>query len=207
MNKQEVKDLLALIAQAWNNAPEMSTGTLAIWAKTLEDIPLAVAKLAMQKLLFTGKPFSPSFAEIRGAALEIVQDRNPTPAEAYRHVSKCIGEAVFYDDCWEAEGYEDLHPLVRRTLELFGVRDFAMAEPAHARPQFMRMYEQVLRRAEEDAALPPGFRKEIEALRANSRSLPDPDNAKKAREMIEGLAQKKGMFDESSTHPPGFHPD
>ncbi|MEI6510377.1 MAG: replicative helicase loader/inhibitor [bacterium] len=88
MNKQEVKDLLALIAQAWNNAPEMSTGTLTIWAKTLEDIPLAVAKMAMQKLLFTGKPFSPSFAEIRGAALEIVQDRNPTPAEAYAQASR-----------------------------------------------------------------------------------------------------------------------
>jgi hypothetical protein len=203
MNKHEVKDLLALIAQAWNNAPEMSTGTLAIWAKVLEDIPLVVAKVAVQKLLFTGKPFSPSFAEIRGAALEIVQDRNPTPAEAYGQVSKCIGEAVFYDDCWEAEGYENLHPLVRRTLEHFGVREFAMAETAHARPQFMRMYEQELRRAQEEAALPLGFRNEIEALRANYRTLPDPNNAKKAREMIEGLAEKKGMFDEPSTRPPG----
>ncbi|MCX5971749.1 MAG: replicative helicase loader/inhibitor [Coprothermobacterota bacterium] len=201
MTKQEVRDLLTLIAQAWNNAPEMSTGTLAIWAKVLEEIPLEVAKIAVQKLLFTGKPFSPSYAEIRGAALEIVQERNLTPAEAYGKASRCIGDAVFFDDHWEAEGYEDLHPLVRRTLEHFGVREFAMADPAHARPQFMRMYEQELRRAQEEAALPPGFRKEIEALRTNYRTLPDPDNAKKAREMIEGLAEKKGMFDESSTRP------
>ena len=106
MTKQEAKDLLALIAQAWNNAPEMSTGTLAIWAKVLEDIPLVVAKVAVQKLLFTGKPFSPSYAEIRGAALEIVQERNPTPAEAYGQASRCIGNAVFFDDYWKTEGYD-----------------------------------------------------------------------------------------------------
>ena len=92
-------------------------------------------------------------------------------------------------------------------MEHFGVREFAMAETTHARPQFMRMYEQVLRQAQEDAALSPGFRKEIKALRANYPALADPEKAKKAREMIESLAEEKGMFDESSTHPPGFLSD
>ncbi|MCX5977670.1 MAG: replicative helicase loader/inhibitor [Coprothermobacterota bacterium] len=195
MTKQETKDLLMLIAQSWNNAPEVDISTLSIWAEMLKEMPFIVAKMAVKKLLLVGKPFSPSSAEIRHAALEIVQECFPIPAEAYGMVSKVIRTIFFFDDHWEAEGYEDLHPLVRRTLELFGVYEFAMAEPAHARPQFMRMYEQVVKRAEEEAALPPGFRKEIEALRANYPALADLEKAKQAREMIESLADKKRMFD------------
>lgn len=182
MTKSEVKSLLALIAEIWRSAPEATAASLAIWAELLEDMPLAVAKKAVKMLALTGKPFAPTISEIRGAAIEITRPRFPTPAEAYGQAKEFINEELQWNR---------LHPLVQRTLECFGVGNYANAESNHARPQFMRMYEQIVKRAEEEAMLPVAFREEIEALRGGQAALTE--NAQKAREMIEGLAKGKGM--------------
>ena len=75
---------------------------------------------------------------------------------------------------------------------MFGVVEFANANPEFARPQFMKIYEQLAKRAEEEALLPAGFKEETEALRGGHAALPSP-NAEKARAMIEALAKEKGM--------------
>jgi hypothetical protein len=56
----------------------------------------------------------------------------------------------------------------------------------------MKIYEQLVKRAEEEALLPAGFKEENEALQGGHAALPSP-NAEKARAMIEALAKEKGM--------------
>jgi hypothetical protein len=182
MTKPEVKSILSLIAEIWRSAPEATTASLAIWTELLEDMPLAVAKRAVKMLALAGKPYAPTISEIRQAAIEITRPQFPTAAEAYRQASDYVMD--------EVNAQAKLHPLVRRALECFGIYSFSMAESTHARPQFMKMYEQLLHRAEEDAALPVAFKQEIEALRGQ----PALENGQQAREMIKELSIEKGML-------------
>ncbi|MEI6310337.1 MAG: hypothetical protein WCP58_11940 [bacterium] len=74
-----------------------------------------------------------------------------------------------------------MHPLARKALELFGVVEFANANSQFARPQFMKIYEQLAKRAEEEALL---------ALPAEQPALVEnAERANEAKAMIEALAK------------------
>lgn len=190
MTKSETRSILALIAQAWRNAPDADEATLSIWSEMLADMPLQLAKLSVKKLLLTGKPFSPSIAEVRSTALDITQTANntrlPTPAEAYGQAREASATFVEYSDGFECSGMEKMHPLARKALELFGVSAFFFADAEVKRAQYMRMYEQLLHRAEEDMALPLSFEDEV-------RSLGQSALGEQAKELIQELAAGKGI--------------
>ena len=189
MTRAEVVILLGYMSEVWTNAREASVRTVDTWIDLLGDVPFPAAQRAVRKLAMTWGPFAPIPADIRRAAREI---RDPLAIEAHDQAIKAIGTLYVFSDGWRCEGLKEMHPLARKALELFGVVEFANANPEFARPQFMKIYEQLAKRAEEEALLPAGFKEEIEALRGGHAALPSP-NAEKARAMIEALAKEKGM--------------
>lgn len=194
MTKSEVKSILSLISECWKNSPDASPATLSVWSEMLGDIPIAIAKAAVKKLLLAGKPFSPSISEIRQVAVEITRPRFPTPAEAYEQATDFTDALtwLYGEKWWECLSWERMHPLARRVLGIIGIRSFAEGEASVIRGQFLKMYGQLLQREQEDAVLPLSFKQEVEALQAGQPALPNP-NAEKARAMIEGLAKEKEM--------------
>ena len=189
MTRAEVVILLGYMSEVWTNAREASVRTVDTWTDLLGDMPFPVAQRAVRKLAMTWGPFAPIPADIRRAAREI---RDPLAIEAHAQSIKAIGTLYVFSDGWQCEGLKEMHPLARRALELFGVIEFANANPEFARPQYMKIYEQLVKRAEEEALLPGGFKEEIEVLRGGHAALPSP-NTEKAKEMIEALAKEKGM--------------
>ena len=189
MNRTEVAVLLSYMNHVWANAKESSTEALDVWTGLLEDLPFSAVQQAVKKLAMTWGPFAPIPADIRRAAREI---RNPLAIEAHDQAIKAIGALCVFSDGWRCEGLKEIHSLAMRALELFGVVEFANANPQFARPQFMKIYEQLVKRAEEEALLPAGFKEETEALRGGHAALPS-SNAEKSRAMIEALAKEKGM--------------
>jgi hypothetical protein len=118
----------------------------------------------------------------RRAAREI---RDPLAIEAHDQAIKAIGTLIVFSDGWRCEGLKEMHPLARKALELFGVVEFANANPQFARPQFMKIYEQLVKRADEEAMLP---------LPAGQPALVENvERAKEAKAMIEAFTQWEQM--------------
>lgn len=215
MKKNEVKAILALIAQAWRNAPEPDEATLAIWLETIGDMSFMVARMAVKKILLSGGPYSPTISEIRRAAAEMVRSPFPTPTEAYGQAREAIRTLYVYSTGLECEELEKLHPLVRKVLEIYGLVNFNETDQGVVKGQFMKMYESELKRAQETALLPVDFRKEIEAMQkaGDHAALPEkraalpekaafPDQVKAllgpaaaevVQEMIQKMAKEKAM--------------
>ncbi|MCX5971331.1 MAG: replicative helicase loader/inhibitor [Coprothermobacterota bacterium] len=178
MNRFEVAVLLSYMNHVWANAKESSTEALDVWTGLLEDLPFPAVQQAVRNLAMTRGPFAPSPWEIRQAAMAV---HSLLAIEAHDQAIKAIGTLYVFSDGWRCEGLKEMHPLARRALELFGVREFANANPEFARPQYMKIYEQLVKRAEEDALLPAGGRRPGE--RQALPSLP-------LREAIGGLLRE-----------------
>ncbi len=179
-SREQVAALLSYMNHVWANAKESSTEALDVWTGLLEDLPFRAAQQAIKKLAMTKGPFAPSPWEIRQAALAV---RSPLAIEAHDQAIKAIGTLYVFSDGWQCE--METHPLARKALELFGVIEFSEANPEFARPQYMKIYESLLKRAEEDALLP---------LPAGQPALiGNVERANEARAMIEALAKEKGM--------------
>ena len=182
MTRAEVIILLGYMSEVWTNAREASVRTVDTWTDLLGDMHFRVAQQAVRKLAMTWGPFAPIPADIRRAAREI---RAPLAIEAHDQSLKAIGTLYVFSDGWQCEGLKEMHPLARKALELFGVIEFANANPEFARPQYMKIYEQLVKRAEEEAMLP---------LPAGQPALVENiERANEARAMIEALAKEKGM--------------
>ena len=182
MTRAEVIILLGYMSEVWTNAREASVRTVDTWTDLLGDMHFRVAQQAVRKLAMTWGPFAPIPADIRRAAREI---HAPLAIEAHAQSIKAIGTLYVFSDGWQCEGLKEMHPLARKALELFGVIEFANANPEFARPQYMKIYEQLVKRAEEEAMLP---------LPAGQPALVENiERANEARAMIEDLAEEKGM--------------
>jgi hypothetical protein len=191
MNRKEAGALLAFISEIWSNAPTADGATIDLWSETLSRTPFYLATLAIKKLLFTGTYYAPSLPEIIQTANDVVQKPLPASGEAYALVSKKLDGVYFYAEGMAPEVWAALHPIVRRTLEIIGVREFAMGDSAYIRPLFMKIYAQLLKQAKEEM-MPESFKKELAAYR--SQDQPElTERAEEVRKMIEGLAKEKGM--------------
>jgi hypothetical protein len=188
MTRTETASVLAYMGEVWPNSKEASAKTLDVWFDLLGDLPFQAVQKAIRGLAMTHGPFAPGVADIRRAAMG---SRFPTPIEAYGQAMEALDTLFIYSDGYECEGMKLMHPLARKALELFGIRELNDADPTFARPQFMKAYESLLARAEEDAALPLSFKQEIEALRSGQPALPE--NVQKARDLIAAVAAGKGM--------------
>ena len=159
----------------------MTEGTLLIYSRALSDLPPAELNAAMLYLLRTSK-YWPTVAEII-EAVKILRERVqgtalPSAADAWGEVIELVRRRGVY------EPWEYSCPEVKAAVEKFGRVELCMIEENAvntARAQFMRMYDQVVRRNEQD-------KKVDEVL----ERLPD-EKAQIARGKIIELAEAKRM--------------
>jgi len=128
----------------------MDEGALLIYARALSILPVDAINAAMLELLTTSK-FWPSVAEIFETAKSIraysEESTIPTAADAWGEVIGLVKKYGIYKP-WDYSCEE-----VKRAAELFGKMELCMIEENAvntARAQFMRMYNEIVQRKEQD---------------------------------------------------------
>ena len=122
-----------------------------LWFKQLEDIPYQVAETGLNKWVALNK-WSPSIADIREMASEIVNGELPDWGDAWEEVCKAIR---CYGSYRALEALESLSPLARKATERMGFTNLCMSENVSAdRANFRMIYETLAERQKRDAQLP-----------------------------------------------------
>lgn len=123
-----------------------------LWFRQLQDIPYEVAEAGLNKWVATNK-WSPSIADIREMATNIVDGDIPAWGEAWEQVIRAIRTHGYYR---VSETLEMLDPLTKKVVEqMGGVRKLCMSDtPDVDRANFRMMYETLAKRQHEDRLLP-----------------------------------------------------
>jgi hypothetical protein len=164
--------------------PQVAVGeqTLKVYVQMLADIPLDVLDAVIEQAVTECK-FFPSLAELRRVYLALTSDLTHRPAsfEAWGAVLAEFGRTGSYGEPQFAD------PLVARCVEIVGWRQLCLSENQVAdRAHFVRVYEQLQRRAEDDLRWLPASRAMIERAVAAKRieELPAPTTSRLAGEVV-----------------------
>ena len=114
-----------------------------LWYRELQDIPFPVAEAALRKWVSTQK-WSPSIAELREAAAEIVMGETQDWGESWEKVLHAVRRFGIYN---EAKAMESFDPMTRLAVERLGFRNVCLSENISAeRANFRMIYETIERR-------------------------------------------------------------
>lgn len=153
------KDVLGLLTILQANYPrfyaDMTPEALKIcadtWTVMLSDTSLEIATLALQRLIAISK-FPPTIAELRESISAVRNPKLPDSGEAWGEVLEAIRKYGYYNP---TEGLNSLREPVREIVRRMGWRDLCMSENGMAdRAHFLRMYETLEKRINEDRQLP-----------------------------------------------------
>lgn len=161
MTKGEVAQLLAVLAASYPRF-EVDDLKVRVWHEMLGDLDYAVASMAVKKLIMQNT-FPPAIAEVRKAAMEIMRPEQVTGSEAWGEVTRAIRNYGYYR---EAEALASMSPTTARVVRHMGWQDICMSEDPTGvlRGQFLKMYDQVFAREQEQQLLPEGLREQIKGL-------------------------------------------
>ena len=132
-----------------------------LWFNQLKDIPYEVAELALNKWVATNK-WSPSIAEIRATAAEIVNGRQADWGEGWEQVLSAIRRFGSYR---VGEALDSLDDITRQCVERIGFREICASENISIeRASFRMLYEQIAERKKLDNQLPMNLQGLIETM-------------------------------------------
>ena len=141
---------------------------MSLWYRSLSDIPYEAAEYALMKHVQVSK-FIPTIAEIRDAASRVMYGEIPDWGEGWRQALNAIRHYGYYA---EKEALASMDDLTRQTVLRLGYHELCMSEePMQDRANFRMIYEQLARRAREDASLPA----ELKAMAERMRVKPEED--------------------------------
>ena len=104
-----------------------------LWFKQLEDIPMDVAEIGLQKWVSLNK-WSPSIADIREMASSVSHGEQADWGDAWLEVQKAIR---YFGSYRVDEALESLSPLARKATERIGFKNMCMSEnPEVSRANF-----------------------------------------------------------------------
>lgn len=139
-----------------------------LWFMQLQDIPYKVAEAALNKWVAQNR-WSPTIADLRQAASEIVSGEAPDWSKAWENVQRAISR---YGYNRQAEAMEFLDDATRETVRRVGWFDICMSEtPAVQRANFRDIYNQLAERRAKENALPPAVSKLIAEIRHGQLKL------------------------------------
>jgi len=178
MNLNEAIKLVAIAVASFPNTQDKDMKSTAIaWSKVLSDLPSGIAEAALVKVLNTSK-FFPTLAEIREAATEIQNGglSQITGGEAWAKVTRAIYE--FSISRYNPEDVKDAHAYINDRTISGAVQTFggliAIAESEDPesvmRGQFIRVFENIVKREKEEAMIPDYIK---EFAENNRRELRD----------------------------------
>lgn len=122
-----------------------------LWFYQLNDIPYKVAEVMLNRWAATNK-WSPSIADIREQAAELMQGEAKEWGEAWQEVLKAIR---FFGTYKEEEALKSLDETTRAVVKRLGYRNLCFSEKLEVdRANFRMIYEQKAARDKQDAQLP-----------------------------------------------------
>ncbi|MEI6309812.1 MAG: hypothetical protein WCP58_09245 [bacterium] len=163
MTGEETGRFLALLAEGWRDAPDVSSAAFSLWQRTLTDVPYPLAEAAFEEALLVGAPFCPKPSEIRRRIVRLLHpdEEIPQAAQAWQMVRESIWK--FWDD--PDQGLASLPTPAPRVAKSIGWHALNNEESAVLRAHFLKMYEVERQRAIEEAALPASFKERRAAMR------------------------------------------
>lgn len=160
MNKAEIAKMLAFITALYPNI-QVKQGTVEAWHEMIGDIPYAIGKEALKKVLAEQQiPALPTIGKIREAALYLKNPNILSPAEAWSQANAALDKYGYYR---ADEGMAVLPPAIKKTIRaLGGFESICTTENIETvRAQFLRMYDQFAKSERENALLPESVRQFI----------------------------------------------
>ena len=159
MTKKEMVVILAILKEAYKDFQVTETKT-SLWYDLLGDLNFKVIQVAVKKLILQS-PYVPTISDIRKQIVEIMHPSIDT-TEAYGEVRRAIKE---YGYDYAPEAFGSMSPLTRKVCEYIGWQNICLSEePSVIRGQFLKMYEQLNARQQENALLPERLKEQIKAL-------------------------------------------
>lgn len=139
-----------------------------LWYKQLEDIPGKIAEAALNKWVAINK-WSPSIAEIRQTATEIITGDMPDWGEAWEKVLKTV-RAYGYNR--QMEAMASLDDLTREAVRRVGWHDICMSENISIeRASFRDCYNTLIQKKQKEAQLSPAIQNMIAEVQRNLKQI------------------------------------
>lgn len=122
-----------------------------LWFRQIEDIPYPVAEAGLQKWVSTEK-WSPTIADIREMAADMIEGDVPGWGEAWEKVQRAIRRFGSYQP---QEAYDSLDDLTRQAVMQIGYRKLCLSENQDAdRANFRLIYERLAERKKASRLIP-----------------------------------------------------
>lgn len=132
-----------------------------LWYNQLKDIPYNVASATLEKWVAIEK-WSPSIADIRKTAVEMVNGTNYDWGNGWEQVDKAIRKYGMYN---EAEALESMDDITRQAVQRLGFKNICTSENYQAdRANFRMIYEQIAERKEKDSQVPARLKALIDKM-------------------------------------------
>lgn len=168
MKKTDIIKILTMLSSAYPNMKEITEITVDIWYDCLKDIDIKIALPAIKKHILES-PFPPSVADIRKQISEVTtpEGNRLDGAKAWGEVVKAIGTYGYYR---EEEAIKNMSPITAKVVKYMGWQEICHSDkPDVIRGQFLKMYDTVAKREEQDRLLPGTFKEELKRIAANNK--------------------------------------
>lgn len=157
-NEAEIAKLIGVMAAGYPNT-QVSDATVEVYITMLRDIPQDVLEGSVQQCMAESE-FLPTVAKIREKALALCSPVAPEPLEAWGIVQKEIMRVGFYRSPTFAD------PIIAKAVDCIGWQALCSSENAVAdRAHFAKVYEGLLRQAENDRRMIPAARQIQEGVK------------------------------------------
>ncbi len=167
MNATETNLLINLLCGAYPGKEQVYKKelTLDVWARALQDLPLAVVERAVTAWILS-EPWPPTIADIRAKCYNLESDPDVTASHAWEQLLRALRHAYSPEsqEIWDQlPGITKLVVGGYATFKAWGNTETTSLQSVQ-RPMFIKRFEEYQRRKRKDAAIPMLFREPFPAL-------------------------------------------
>lgn len=150
-NEAEISKLVGVMAAAYPHT-QVTDATIEVYITMLKDIPLDLLTTSVQQCMAESE-FMPTIAKLREKALKLTTPISPEPLEAWGIVQKEMTRVGVYHSPTFAD------PIITKAVDCIGWQSLCSSENQVAdRAHFGKVYEGLLRQAENDRRMLPAAR-------------------------------------------------
>lgn len=169
MTKQDMTKIFAILATTYPQFEKLFTDkeklklSVEVWHKSFSDIDFNIAEIAVQKMILESS-YPPTIADLRKQISDITTPKNQAldPADGWGEVTAAIRNFGYYR---EEEAIQSLSPLTAKVVRYLNWREICTCdEPGVIRGQFLKMFEQIVKRDKQERLLPNDLKELIQGL-------------------------------------------
>lgn len=172
MTRREFAILAETLGQAYKKDNFLATTSeQEVWYKMLNDLPYEALSVAVQKWITTEK-WSPSIAELRSGAAEIINEPISGCEEAWAMVREIARDFSPYDIDRTQARLDALDDITRKCVKLTDIRSIAYSENIGIeRAHFVKAYERLANEKKTENQTARSVRTAIEAMQPKPKAI------------------------------------